>query len=465
MVQLIDITNNLTATSSSISSFTRQANLDYAKQWHHDYLQVFLRHHDVVNRSSLLVDILQDHVSQAYRHLLLLPHEGIMMNELSRDLTKHNSYDKFDVMVSGCNDKVSRNMTSRPFWEDGITLWNLKNHLMGHPLSSLLSLATQLPRYDDHNPNPRISCFPKEDEDATYCNSHRVVPPPPPRWEWHYYMNETSSTTPNTTKNPERQRLLIAQYAGWGAQYSQMLQVSSHITKAYCRLWKNCDVVLLQGMPWKVDPYDDICGPPPPHRASFGKISVLEKALEHEYDQVLLLDADAMIVNFDMDLTRLLPNTDANHYLLMGHKVRDDDPSNETWFVNNGVTLWNLRHQWTRFVVADWSRRSTRKILKAVRKWSVMDATTRRLTNSLSPRRVGDQETMHDSLRENGLSWAVYASTEDFRYHEGSVIQHWIRGNNREWNVDSDTDVRYERLRNLSQEVCRKYSPACAGMD
>jgi hypothetical protein len=493
MVQIFPtLTTTTTRTRRLHASFTRQANLDYAERWGHDYVQLFYDDRkgsssSIINQTSLLVDALTTHAKE-YHQLLFFPHEGVMMNDFTIDIAKkdHNHGDTKKsavVVASHCQETTTTKIRQGQeplllFWKDRITLWNLRADL-----STLLSLATTQehhPTLDHHhnniNANPAVSCFPNDhgDADVTFCDSHRVEHHPA-QWEWHNYSSSSSSIATTTrqqttTTATTRKQLLIAQYSGAGPAYSKMLDVTSRISKAYCRRW-HCDVVTLKGMAWKVPVYDDICSPPV-HRASFGKIALLQTALElgRQYDQLLLMDADGILFDWDQDITKLLllddDNDDDNHnrYLLTGHKVHSKD-LNETWCVNNGVTLWNLNHNLTRFVADDWSRRSSQKIILAFQKWNDMDVRTRvKRGLVLQPRRVGDQETMHDSLRENRLSWAVYGSTQEFRYANGSVVKHLLRSDNTQWNIRNDTDTRYQQLVDLSNELCRTYHPACEGI-
>ena len=58
---------------------------------------------------------------------------------------------------------------------------------------------------------------------------------------------------------------------------------------------------------------------PDEHRSTFNKIPLLKLAYGKRewYDQVLILDTDAMIVDFHCDITRLLPPT----HLLAAHRL------------------------------------------------------------------------------------------------------------------------------------------------
>ena len=107
----------------------------------------------------------------------------------------------------------------------------------------------------------------------------------------------------NATKHTASQRLLVAQFSGYGT-YAKLLDVVAPINAKYAKDWGH-DFVVLQGTAM-INPS---C--PDEHRSTFNKIPLLKLAYGKRdwYDQVLILDTDAMIVNFHCDITRLLPTT------------------------------------------------------------------------------------------------------------------------------------------------------------
>jgi len=155
----------------------------------------------------------------------------------------------------------------------------------------------------------------------------------------HTLTNKTTTTSISTP----RRRLLIAQYSGKGS-YLRLLREVEPINKAYAKRWGH-DYTTLIGTALKFPGfmYDDsnnnnnnnnnmnvdnqYCSnyinntdgknntlASRQHynyeaQSTFNKIPLLFKALEESpqnYDQVLILDTDTMIVDFDYDITSLL---------------------------------------------------------------------------------------------------------------------------------------------------------------
>ena len=86
---------------------------------------------------------------------------------------------------------------------------------------------------------------------------------------------------------------------------------------------------------------DEDCEPPP-ERAMSDKLELLCIALrkKDKYDQLLLLDADAMIYDLDFDITKLCEIDD----ILAAHRVSQKNPEPRTYNANNGIVLWNLQN-------------------------------------------------------------------------------------------------------------------------
>ena len=257
-------------------------------------------------------------------------------------------------------------------------------------------------------------------------------------WNWSRFSSShsTSESKDGVNGGPAfanhtepRGRLLIAQYSGKGS-YQQLLDEVEPINRAYAKRWGH-DYVTLVGTGLKFpgliyDSSQEKSGSIREqqrycryyyHNAStsstssssdqpsessssfynyeaqstFNKIPLLFRAMEEspsKYDQVLILDSDTMIVDFDYDITSLLlssesinPNDDYgeesesvsvdDNSLDGTESMIDDDLSYflvayrvwkfewlSTWDVNAGITLWNLRHPSTRIVAEDWLKMS-----------------------------------------------------------------------------------------------------------
>lgn len=314
----------------------------------------------------------------------------------------------------------------------------------------------------------------EEDTDIHHHHTHLPLNPDVV-WNWSRYSssrdytsgaNQTEATTVSAASMPmsiPRRRLLIAQYSGKGS-YQKLLEEVEPINRAYAKRWGH-DYTTLVGTALKFpglmyetsqndsasgnDDHkngenhrycrhyaknDDNNGPNTNNSSSaplsasqsyynyeaqstFNKIPLLFKAMEESprnYDQVLILDSDTMIVDFEYDITSLLlssnsadqeyddmndrPNVnnplgndnyvkksdenasmndasrerdeertiynnqdeDADHdysYFLVAYRVWKFDWLS-TWDVNAGITLWNLRHPNTRLVAEDWLKSS-----------------------------------------------------------------------------------------------------------
>ncbi len=276
-------------------------------------------------------------------------------------------------------------------------------------------------------------------------------------WNWSRYSSSNSKkpsedgedgkSLANRTESSEslvpRRRLLIAQYSGKGS-YEKLLQEVEPINRAYAKRWGH-DYTTLVGTGLNFPGFiyetsqDDSSSATDGDRSggnnrfcryynksenteslhgtnssslrtsvssskynyeaqsTFNKIPLLFKAMEEplQYDQVLILDSDTMIVDFDYDITSLLLGSDvadqdddggddrivennqldnlvddesttktSNHdagddfsFFLVAYRVWKFDWLS-TWDVNAGITLWNLRHPDTRVVAEDWLKLS-----------------------------------------------------------------------------------------------------------
>jgi hypothetical protein len=148
----------------------------------------------------------------------------------------------------------------------------------------------------------------------------------PISWEWNHY-----SSSRKQNKKKSEKRLLIGLSSGWDP-YAGMLEITAPINKAYAKEFSH-DVLVLQGTSLVVP--KDNCSPPN-RRATFNKIALLKEALRHrqDYDQLLILDTDAMMHNMNFDVTSLL----ADSQMLAAHRVKENDRKH-TWDINIGVTV------------------------------------------------------------------------------------------------------------------------------
>ena len=303
--------------------------------------------------------------------------------------------------------------------------------------------------------------FPYDDKysEDKYCDKPRDL-----SWEWNWNSgisaaeynntilpNETSTTfIPGTTHNYRKKRVLIGMYVGYD-QYAKLMYHTAYVNKAYAKHW-NYDLVILQGTALSVCRQDDYEG----RRVTLNKIRLLFHAIDHKhiYDQLLLLDSDAMMYNFTVDVSTLLDDDHmvAGHYVEQKDFVTtdgDDGPNQilkqptPTWDINAGILLWNLHHNLTRRIAVEWYVNARDAVLKQSFKG---DQVYLHRTLKLSPERI-----------QNSIGLP-----SEFAYGHGTVIRHYIRRLEfKDWRDPRILDDRMDRITEDANEVCQIYSPAC----
>mmetsp|Transcript_28072 Transcript_28072/g.81151 ORF Transcript_28072/g.81151 Transcript_28072/m.81151 type:complete len:359 (-) Transcript_28072:55-1131(-) len=244
-------------------------------------------------------------------------------------------------------------------------------------------------------------------------------------------------------------KMLIAQYDAGGAAssgyYKEILNATSAINKVYAERYGH-DYLLLRGfylLPPTIAP--KWLQPPPEETAAaslatYNKLAVLRLALENteQYDSLLMLDSDAMVVDFAVDVATAYSHMHSGSgrhgdILLAAQRVSGN---NNSWDVNIGVTLWNLQHALTRKVLTQWQRRC---------RWRL-----------LTGRPAEDQKPLHAVLRRLGDARPVLAlGGDDFRYAAGTVIKHFIRPTSKSWKEDAyDSSKRMRDVQESARHVC-----------
>ena len=261
----------------------------------------------------------------------------------------------------------------------------------------------------------------------------QCLKPRSPIWEWHFYSRSAS-------KQIAKKRLLIALYSGFGA-YGRLLELTAPINKAYGKKWRH-DVVVLQGAALRLSS-EKHCEPPA-HRATFNKIPLLQQGIKRraDYDQLLILDTDAMIYDMNRDLTTLLPS---NH-VLAAQGVHSANGFH-TWDINAGVTLWDLRHP---------------QIQKLTREW---DQNSRKGMQD-NYHASNDQFHLHWTLKMGNYTHQTYAFQNEFKYGNGTVIKHFIRSvQHKGWSDPDILNKREDRIAQAARNVCHHFSPVCDGIE
>ena len=241
-------------------------------------------------------------------------------------------------------------------------------------------------------------------------------------WNWHHYLTSTNATV--------NRKVLIAQYTGLDAAYLEFTNITQRANKAYAKKW-NHDYLLMKGTAFNSNQVGI---------SAYNKLSVLRKAIDARiYDVLLILDSDAAIIEMDQDVLDLMPES----MLLTACRNHESD-SAHTWNINNGVTLWSLRHDRMEEIYTEWYRRLIIRIKK----------------KNLIP---SDQAELHEVLKEYGeekrttIVNAIY--TYHFRFHEGSFVKHVVRSKSSTWTSAQDDLIRRKTiLQEAVQDVCTKWN-------
>lgn len=211
-------------------------------------------------------------------------------------------------------------------------------------------------------------------------------------WNWHHFHGSRNNT----------RRLLIVQYTGRDDFYFKMTDITEKPNREYAKR-RHVDYLRLNG-----NAYGASYG-------SYNKIYLLDtiKRSHEKYDAVLLLDSDCIIVGWEFDALDLLPEKN----LLSAQKVRENDPT-YTWDINNGITIWNMRHPEFDFVLSKWKEIAIGDI-----------------SNNLPP---SDQRGLHKVLRDmysyedrrdHGVVNAIEGTGSrpgPLTYLHGTFVKHYV---------------------------------------
>eukprot|EP00980_Cylindrotheca_fusiformis_P024586 scaffold12118_cov138-Cylindrotheca_fusiformis.AAC.3 len=259
-----------------------------------------------------------------------------------------------------------------------------------------------------------------------------TVSTPSVLWEWHNYTS---------TSNQSHPTVLIAQYSGFG-EYAKFLNLISPVHQQYAKQ-NSYDYVILQGTLLDFPGIRQDCSPNP--RATFDKIPLLAMALslKKSYDYVLILDTDAMIVDFDVAWSKILPS----HQLLAAQRVWRYDWKN-TWDINAGITLWNLHHP---------------DLETVLQRWKLLSQHGGSLQSSQAHRETiltknDDQYFLQTALLELGWNRPIVSVTKEFNYYKGTVVKHFKR-DKRSWSTNG-LEQRLQRVEEtIQQQICGDNEP------
>jgi len=159
-------------------------------------------------------------------------------------------------------------------------------------------------------------------------------------WDWLYYYSSDQQHNKSSLMNDT----LVAQYTGTGGNYTMLLDITKTVNQAYAKR---------HGMDY-LTVWGSILNSGLTGSATFNKPYIVEEAILRGYKYLFILDADALVVEMDRDFRDgafVAPDR-----VFAGQKVEHDD-ANETHNINIGVTVWNLRHNKTIWLVNQWKRR------------------------------------------------------------------------------------------------------------
>ena len=220
--------------------------------------------------------------------------------------------------------------------------------------------------------------------------------------------------------------MLLAQATGIDEGYGQMLDITSVVNRAYARKF-GYDYVSMMGM---------VLGGKEPWHATFGKVEVLHQVLQtQQYDGLLLLDSDAILVDFDVDIADLVED----QYALVAQYVH---PGEHEWNHNVGVSLWNLHHPMTAWLSERWRNLSLETLQSdtpADDQWLL-------------------QLTLRDDINETVRNATISTVNRIFDYGYGTVVKHFIRLT-AFWN--ETLQDRIEELQHVSNQTCAQFTPHC----
>ena len=273
------------------------------------------------------------------------------------------------------------------------------------------------------------------------------------QWEWYYpesfnttatIMESNNKSKDKKTKNSQsttkrqkgqdspssKPRLLIGLSSGFD-KYAEMLTLSAHLAKVYAHTHQ-ATVVILQGTALAPDGCSG-----PTWFSTLNKIRLLFAAIDHReiFDQLLLLEADALMVNMTADIRSLLPapssskSSSSKNVLVAAQPVRQGDSRTmpERYQIHAGVTLWNLHHPQCTIVALQWFEESRKAVSKGTY-W-------------------GDERYLQAVLQRQNHEIIQWLDNNEFAFEEGTIVKHFFS------HASSWSD-RKRRMEQVAKSVC-----------
>jgi len=277
--------------------------------------------------------------------------------------------------------------------------------------------------------------------------------------DWFWEVNPARDETHKTTR---KKKLLIAQTADRGI-YRTMLDVSQKANRAYARR-HGYDYAVMVGLPWEIARGRN-------KLATYNKVEVLSEVLRfnhrqsnNPYDAVLIMDADAILVDFEFDIADLLEDKNPPPgYATYSAVITNQGGTGNLGDINIGVALWNLRHPETPFLAKWWKTKS----LWALCKYNQLGRRDPARADQDGYYTLRDDQTKLSRILEYFYPELPHRS-EAVRSVNGDLqntrVKHVLRdhGQGMVW-ADKVDDSRLETIRKIVDDVCGQFERDCQG--
>jgi hypothetical protein len=260
-------------------------------------------------------------------------------------------------------------------------------------------------------------------------------------WEWRRFRqvqdSSVNSTRDNSTihKAPSKNYVLIGQYdSGVDSMYSTLLNISSRVNIEYAKKYE-FDYVAIRGITFTT-PLDKTLRIPQPSRATYSKLTLLERALDYQYEYLFVLDSDALVYDFTRDISQLI----SADKMILAHQVESFEKK-QYHNINIGMILFNLRHPTMRGFLGVWKMLCAHQIMAGI---------------------FDDDQTMMQYLVDVlGAEQLVEKNYKDLSYHYGDFAHHFVRNNASSWTDSDSMEKRIQTIQAAATEVCNKYHLDC----
>lgn len=249
------------------------------------------------------------------------------------------------------------------------------------------------------------------------------------RYEWITY--NTSATN------------LILQYTDGHDDYETLLNIARPVNQGYSKHF---------GMNYLVV-HGSLLGYRTAGMATYNKAYLLDQLrATTNYTKVLILDADAVVSDFE---SNLLERLDTNQTLLLAHRIHPTDPD-DTYKINIGVSIWNLRHTKLELLLQEWKANIQRRLF-----WQRLF--------TVKWVRTTDQKPLVDYLKTWSSSERLQHIVSDtVNTLAGRSVKHFMRkkkpGRNTVNYFHTSIRERATTLQSTVDAICEEQFPLCRDM-